>query len=104
MDTIFINSKNSGISDTHRLLLNLTNKIDLKKIINMLLYQILAFTTNGKIQKSHTNIMNLKYHLWHGMNNLNYLMDHVLYQIFKIILTFFIFILKNMEKRLIILQ
>ena len=36
MDTIFMNSKNSKISNPHRLLLNLTDKIDL-------LYQILAF-------------------------------------------------------------
>ena len=32
MDTIFMNSKNSEISDPHRLLLNLTDKINLKKI------------------------------------------------------------------------
>ena len=31
MDTIFMNSKNSKTSDPHRLLLNLTNKIDLRK-------------------------------------------------------------------------
>ena len=31
MDTIFMNSKNSKTSDTHRLLFNLTDKIDLKK-------------------------------------------------------------------------
>ena len=30
MNTIFMNSKNSRISDPHRLLLNLTNKINLK--------------------------------------------------------------------------
>ena len=30
MDTIFINSKYSKISDLHRLLLNLTDKINLK--------------------------------------------------------------------------
>ena len=30
--------------------------------------------------------MNLKYQLQHGMINLNYLLDHILYQIFKIIL------------------
>ena len=36
--------------------------------------------------------MNLKYQLQHGMINLNYLLDHILYQIFKIIL---INILKN---------
>ena len=31
MDTIFVNSKNSGTSDPHRLLLSLTEKINLKK-------------------------------------------------------------------------
>ena len=31
MDTIFMNSKNSKASDPHRLLLNLTDKIDLKR-------------------------------------------------------------------------
>ena len=30
MNIIFINSKNSKTSDPHRLLLNLTNKIDLR--------------------------------------------------------------------------
>ena len=30
MDTIFTNSKNSKTSDPHRLLLNLTDKINLK--------------------------------------------------------------------------
>ena len=31
MDTIFMNSGNSKTSDSHRLLLNFTDKIDLKK-------------------------------------------------------------------------
>ena len=31
MDTIFMNSKNSKISDPHRLLLNLTDKISLER-------------------------------------------------------------------------
>ena len=30
----------------------------------MLLYQVLAFTMHGKIQKSHTKIVNLKHRLW----------------------------------------
>ena len=30
MDTIFLNSKNSETSDPHRLLLNLTDRINLK--------------------------------------------------------------------------
>ena len=35
MDTIFINSKYSKTSEPHRLLLNLSDKIDLKSLINM---------------------------------------------------------------------
>ena len=31
MDTIFINSENSQTSDTHRLLINLLDKINLKR-------------------------------------------------------------------------
>ena len=40
--------------------------------------------------------MTLKYGLKRGMINLNYLMDHILYQIFKIILS--IFLKKHEEK------
>ena len=35
MDTIFINPKYSKTSEPHRLLLNLSDKIDLKSLINM---------------------------------------------------------------------
>ena len=55
----------------------------------MLLYQILAYTIHEKIEKSHIRTINLKYQLQHEMKNLNYLMDHILYQIFKIILSIF---------------
>ena len=49
MNTIFMNSTNNKTSDTHGLLLTLTDKIDLRKKINILVYQILAFTVHGKI-------------------------------------------------------
>ena len=62
MDTIFKNSKNSRKSDPHRLLLNLTDEINLKRS-DMLLYQTLEFTTHGKIQKVYTKIINSKYQL-----------------------------------------
>ena len=42
-----MNSKISKRSDSHRLLLNLTEKIALKRK-DILLYQILAFTIHGK--------------------------------------------------------
>ena len=67
----------------------------------MLFYQIGSFTIRGKIEKSHTKIINLKYQLRHGMKNLNYLIDHILYQIFKTILSISS---KNMRQLLIILQ
>ena len=50
MDTIFMNSKNNKSSDSYRLLLNLTDKITLKKeVTKMLLHQILAYIIDGKI-------------------------------------------------------
>ena len=39
-----MNSENSKMSDFHRLLLNLTDKINPKRSDNILLYQILAST------------------------------------------------------------
>ena len=60
MDTIFMNSKNSGISDLHRLLLNLTDKINLKRSDKYVVLYLsitintFAFTINGKnIKKSY---------------------------------------------------
>ena len=44
-----MNSKNSGKSDVYRLLLNLTDKINLRRSDNTLLYQTLAFIIRGKI-------------------------------------------------------
>ena len=41
---MFMNSENSKTSDPHRLLQNLTQP----EIINILPYQILAFTVHGK--------------------------------------------------------
>ena len=45
-----MNSKNPGTSDPHILLLNLTDKINLKRSDkNMLFCQTLVFTIHGKI-------------------------------------------------------
>ena len=74
-----MNSENSKASDPHRLLLNLTDKIDLRR-------------KDGKMEKykkSHIRTINSKYQLQHGMNYLNYLLDHILYQIFKVILNMY---------------
>ena len=49
MDTIFMNSENSEISDPHRLLLNLLDKRDLKRNDEYIAYKILAYAMHGKI-------------------------------------------------------
>ena len=49
MDTIFMNSRNSKTSDSYRPLLNLSDKIDLKGVIIIPIYQILAYTLHVKI-------------------------------------------------------
>ena len=50
MDTIFINFKNSKTSDSHGLLLNLTDKINLKRSDRYVaLSSIFAFTMHGEI-------------------------------------------------------
>ena len=39
-----------------------------------------------KLKKIHTTIINLKYQLLHGMRNLNYQTNDILYDLFKIML------------------
>ena len=46
MNTIFIHSENRKTSDPHELLLDLPDKMDL---INMVLFQILAYTIHKKL-------------------------------------------------------
>ena len=45
-----------------------------KELINVLHFQILTSTKNGRIQKSRTGTINLKYQKQHVMKNLKYLM------------------------------
>ena len=55
MDTILLNSENSKISDLHRLLLKLSNKIDLIRIDKYVASSNLSIHyTWKKIKKSHT--------------------------------------------------
>ena len=77
MNTIFMNSKNSKTSDPHRLLLNI-DKIDLRRKDKYIALSNLTIYYTWKNIKSHIRIINLKFNLWHGMKNLNYLMDHIL--------------------------
>ena len=89
MDTIFMNSENSKTSEPHVLIINLTDKLDLGRGEKSVALSHLSIYYTWKNIKPDTIIINLKYQLQNGMINLNYLMDHILYQIFRIILSIF---------------
>ena len=75
MNTIFMNNKNSQTSDPCRLLLNLTDKIDLRRKDKYIVLSNLRIYHTWKNIKSHIRTINSKYQLQYGMKNLNYLMN-----------------------------
>ena len=92
MVNTFKNSKISRTSDFHGLLLNLLDKTILERSDKYVALSNLSVNAKKdafmeKYKKSHTKTINLKYCLQRGTKNLNYLIDHILYQIFKIILS-----------------
>ena len=95
MDTVSRNYKNSKAPIPHRLLLIVTDKINKKISDKHVVVSNLSIYYTWKNIKKSQKIKNLKYQLQHGVKNLNYLMGHILYQIFKIILSI---LLKNGEE------
>ena len=86
MDTIFMNSKNSKTPDPHRPLPNLTDKIDLRRkdkyiaLSNISIYYIWKnIKKSYKNNKFKTSVSTLN-------KELVIQVDHILYQIFNIIL------------------
>ena len=74
-----MNSKNNKTSNPNRPLLNLSDKINLKRSDKCVaLSNLSIYYTWKKIKKP--------YELRRGIKNLSYLTDNILYQIFKIIL------------------
>ena len=82
-----MNSETSKTSKPYVLIMNLTDKIDLQKREKSIALSSLSTYYTWKNMKNSYNKNNLKYQLQHGMINLNYQMDHILYKIFKIILS-----------------
>ena len=90
MDTIFMNSENSKTSEHNILVLKLTDKLDLRRGQKTIaLSNLSIYYTWKNIKSSYNNNKFLKYLHQHGVKNLSYQMDHVQYQIFKIILNIF---------------
>ena len=78
MNTIFINSENSRIPDPHRLLLNLTDNIDLRRKENIYVYiyiyiyiALSHFSIYCIWSKGLIRTINSKFHLQHGMKIFN---------------------------------
>ena len=84
MDTIFMNFENIKTSDLQRLLLNLSDKINLKKSDKYdALSNLSGFYTWKNIKQSYkNNKFKILAPTWNEEFEL--LMDHILYQIFKI--------------------
>ena len=77
-----MNSKNSELSDLHRLLLNIIDKINLKSSDKYVALSNLSIYYTGKNIKN-IKIADLKYQLRYGMMSSNYPMDHI-QDIFKL--------------------
>ena len=61
MDTIIVNSENRKTSNPHRLLLNLSEKINLKRNDKYVPLSNISIYYKWEIRKSYTKTMNLKY-------------------------------------------
>ena len=80
MNTIFLNSENSKTSDTHRLYSN-SQALEFECCFIKSDYLLCI----EKYKKSHAKKINLKILGQRELQNLNYLINHILYQIFKTI-------------------
>ena len=89
MDTVFINSESSNTFEPHVLILKPINKLDLRRGAKMIALSNLSIYYTWKNIISLYNNNKFKISAPTQMINLNYLMDHILYQIFKIILNIF---------------
>ena len=80
MDTIFINSDNSKTSDSHRLLLNPSDQLDLRRGDEYVVLSNLSIYYEWKnIKKSYkNNKFKISTPAWNE-KFLNYLMDHILH-------------------------
>ena len=78
METFFMNTKNSKTNEPNRFKYDLINKLDLKNPNkNMALGNLSIYYTWKNVKSTYNN--NLL-----GMKHLIYLMDHIIYQKYKI--------------------
>ena len=84
MDTIFVSSENSKKSNLYRLLFNRSDKMNLNRSGKYVEKYKKIFQNNDNLNNSNQN--NLKHQLEREIKSWSYLMDYILYHIFKIFL------------------
>ena len=84
-----MDSENSRTSEYHVLVLKLTDKLDLRRGRKTVALSNLSIYYTWKNIKSSYNNNKFKISAQRGVKNLSYQMDHIQYQIFKIILNIF---------------
>ena len=84
MDTIFVSSENSQKSNLYRLLFNRSDKMNLNRSDIYVEKYKFFFQNNDNLNNSNQN--NLKHQLEREIKSWSYLMDYILYHIFKIFL------------------
>ena len=84
-----MNSENSKNSEQHILILKLTDKLDLRRGEKITALSNLSIYYTWKNMQSAYNNNKFKKSAPTWKDNLNCLMDHILYQILKIILSIF---------------
>ena len=80
-----MNTENSKTNKLNKFPYYFTNNLNLKNLNKILHWLIRVFITLGKTLNLHIATLYLTYLLKPGMINLVYLMDHILYQLYKII-------------------
>ena len=81
-----MNILNTKTNESNRFMYQFTDKLNLKNPNKNMALANLSISYTWKNIKLNTTTINLKYLLQHGMMNLIYLMDLILFLIFKIIL------------------
>ena len=84
-----MNSENSKTSEPYVLIYKLADTLNLRIGEKGIALSNLSIYYTWKNIKGSYNNNKFKYQLQHGMINLNYLIDRIMYQIFKIILSIF---------------
>ena len=84
MDTIFVSSENSKKSNLYRLLFNHSDKMNLNRSDKYVEKYKKIFQNNDNLNNSNQN--NLKHELEREIKSWSYLVDYILYHIFKIFL------------------